>query len=183
MPTVVSTYLMAQGELTFEETVHNVNGALVESDVAGQLIHETDRLGWDCLLEGRVSAQWIAYAKYWLTQTSNPMSPEGWTRRLMDRLLRITHQQWIYRNYKVHFRGRGGLTLKEHDEIFDKMGELMYTDPDELLPQHQHLLLVDKGELSEGTLSEQRVWIAKVDAARQAKEKVGRTRSNEDVQD
>ena len=117
---------------------------------------ETDRLGWDCLVEKRVSSQWVEYAKDRLSKTGNPMSPEGWTKRLMDSLLKVTHQQWLYRNHKVHFKAKGGLTLKQHDEIFDRLGELMYTDPDELLPQHQHLLMVDKDELCGGTLSEQR---------------------------
>ena len=87
----------------------------------------------------------------------------------MDRLLKITHQQWIYRNHKVHLQGIGGLTLKQHNEIFDRLDELMHTDPDELLPQHQHLLTVDKDEVCGGTLAEQRTWIVRMKAARKAK--------------
>ena len=61
----------------------------------------------------------------------------------------------IYRNHKVHLQGPGGLSLKQHDEIFDRLDELMYTDPDELLPEHQYLLMVDKDEICWGILSEQ----------------------------
>ena len=37
----------------------------------------------------------------------------------------------------------GSLTVKENDEIFDSLGDLMHTDPDDLLLQHQYLPLVD----------------------------------------
>ena len=127
-------------------------------------------------MEGNVSQQWILFATTGLKNTGNPMSPEGWTRRFMDKLIQTTHQQWIYRNYKVHFKTKGGLTVKEHDEIFDNLGNLLYTDPDELLPQHQHLLLVDPAKLGEGPLVNKQVWIAKMEAAKAAKEKVDEDR-------
>ena len=110
------------------------------------------------------------------------MSPETWTKGLMDRLLRITHQQWIYRNHKVHFKGQGGLTLQQHDEIFDRMQDLMYTDPDKLLPEHQHLLMVDKDEICGGTLATQRTWLVRMRAAKKAKTKVTENLSEEDTE-
>ena len=142
------------------------------------MVKEIDGLGWDCVLEGKVSKQWILFARTRRERTGTPMSREGQHRRFIDKLIQITHQQWIYRNYKVHFRTKGGLTAKEHDKIFDRLGELMYTNPDELLPQHQHLLLMDPEELGEGPLANKQTWILKMEAARLAKEKVdeGRTR-------
>ena len=92
----------------------------------------------------------------------------------MDHLLRITHHWWIYRNYKIHYKSVRGLTLKEHDEIFERMGELMYTDPDELLPQHQHPLVVSKERLEQAALSERQTWITRVEAAVSAKERLKR---------
>ena len=56
--------------------------------------------------------------------------------------------------------------------MFDNLGNLLYTDPDELLPQHQHLLLVDPAKLGEGPLVNKQVWISKMEAAKSAKEKV-----------
>ena len=66
------------------------------------------------------------------------MSPEGLTIRFITKLIQITHQQWIYQNYKVHFQINRGLTVNEHAEVFDRLGELMYTNLGELLPQQQH---------------------------------------------
>ena len=114
----LSKYLMAQGEITFEDAVPEIDRALDDPHAWTQLVKETDSLGWDCLLEGKVSKQWILFAKTGLKNTGNPMSLERWTRRFMDKRIQTTHQQWIYRNYKVHFKTKGGLTVKEHDEIF-----------------------------------------------------------------
>ena len=169
----LSKYLMAQGEITFEDAIPAIDRAPNDLYAWTQLVKETDSLGWDCLLEGKVSNQWILFATAGLNSTGNPMSPEGWTRRFMDKLIQITHQQWIYRNYKVHFKTKGGLTVKEHDEIFDNLGNLLYTDPDDLLPQHQHLLLVDPAKLGEGPLVNKQIWISNMEAAKAAKEKLG----------
>ena len=47
--------------------------------------------------------------------------------------------------------------MEEHGKILDRLGECMYVDPDELFPQHQHLLLVDQVELGEGPLTDKQV--------------------------
>ena len=166
------------------ETADDVWTSWRRADTTGEyteLIEETDRLGWDCLIEGRVSTKWIEYARKRLKETGNPMSPESWTKGLMDRLLKITHQQWIYRNHKVHLKGPGGLSLKQHDKIFDRLNELMYTDPDQLLPEHHHLIMIDKEKVCGGTLSEQRTWIVRMKSARKAwrKSTEGRNEADE----
>ena len=61
---------------------------------------------------------------------------------------------------------------KEHNEMFDRPEELMYTNLDELLPKHGHLLMVDSTELGEGPLAEKQIWILKMEATKLAKEKL-----------
>ena len=51
----------------------------------------------------------------------------------------------------------------------------MYTDPDELMPYHQHLLLVDPVKLGEGPFTDKWVWILRMELALLVKEKVGET--------
>ena len=80
MTMLLSTYLMGQQESTLAETAEETmtnwrrEGAVNNYE---QLIEETDRLGWDCLVEGRVSKKWIEYARDRLKETGNPMSPES----------------------------------------------------------------------------------------------------------
>ena len=64
------------------------------------------------------------------------------------------------------------MAVKEHAESAGRLGELMYTNPDKILPQHQYLIMVDPAELGEGKLTTKQVWISKMEAARLAKKKV-----------
>ena len=65
--------------------------------------------------------------------------------------------------------------MKEHTEMFDRFGELMYTGTDKLLSQHQHLFLVDLVELGDGPLTDKQVWVSRMDVVILAKEKVDET--------
>ena len=54
---------------------------------------------------------------------------EWWARGFVRRLLGITHRQWLHRNAKVHIKKRDGKTQVQHEEIMDKVRDLIYTDP------------------------------------------------------
>ena len=98
----LSKYPMNQREPPFEGAVHDPSSEIEDTYVWTQLVKVTDRLSWVYLTEGKVSKQWILFAIVSLKKTGNPMSPEGWTRCFVDKLIQITHQHWVYRNYKVH---------------------------------------------------------------------------------
>ena len=70
---------------------------------------------------------------------------------------------------------KGGMTIKENNEIVDRLRELMYTDPDELFPHHQYVLAVDPEELGEGPLANKQTWISRMEVLRLAKETVNET--------
>ena len=72
----------------------------------------------------------------------------------------------------MHFQTKGGLTIKENDEIVDSLGDLMHTNPVDMLLQHLYLLLVYPENLGEGPLNNKRLWILRMEAAILAKEKV-----------
>ena len=59
----------------------------------------------------------------------------------------------------------------------------MYTDPDELLPEHQHLLTVDKDEICRGKLATQRTWLVRMKAAKKTKTKVPEVLDEEDTEE
>ena len=60
--------------------------------------------------------------------------------------------------------------VKEHHVVFGGLEELVYIDPDKILPQHQRLLMVDTAELKDGLLANKQVWIPKTEATSLAKE-------------
>ena len=64
------------------------------------------------------------------------------------------------------------MTQVELDQIFDEVEDLMYTEPDELLPKHQHLLQEDSEALVEGSAQNRQYWIVSTESAIKAHEAV-----------
>jgi len=169
---MVHEYLLSFGEKSMVECLR------LEVDEYQRLAEATDLLQWDCFLEGRISPLWISLMKPVLIESGLRLPPEKWGRQFVELLLQITHKQWIFRNNGVHYRGLDGLTQAEHDKIFDRVEELMFTDPDYLLPKHHHLLSQDFEELAEGSAIDQQYWIVSMESAISAKRAVNEGRAN-----
>ena len=156
---MVERYLLAQGELSWREALeYEEPDFVILADVS-------DRLGWDCFVEGRIASYWLQVMKPILTDSHLFLNVERWARQFMTRLLGITHKQWIFRNSKKHFRRLDGLTEAEHEEIFRKLERYSWWDPGDLLPKHRHLLEVDFEALAEGTAVERQFWIVSMESA------------------
>ena len=95
-------------------------------------------------------------------------STRTWDKGLIEKLVQITHKQWLFQNSHVHYKKLEGLSTLQHEEIFDKVSELMCTDPAELLPPHRHLLEVDFSQMEEGSTSYRMYWTASMESALQA---------------
>ncbi len=72
----------------------------------------SNRLCWNCFLEGRIAQEWIVFVTPLLQGTR--ICPVSWAKTLITKLLNITYMQWIYRNSCMHCSGRDGITLKQH---------------------------------------------------------------------
>ena len=81
------------------------------------------------------------------------------------RVLHITHRQWLYRNARIHIRLSDGLTEPEHKNIIQLIHNLLHTDPNDLLPQHRHLLRQDFQQLGEGPSLDRQYWIESMQSA------------------
>ena len=84
------------------------------------------------------------YGKAQLTQK--------WYQELVNLLLQMTHEQWIFRNSHVHFEKLDGMTEAHPDVIMSKVHNLLATDPDDLLEKHQHMLHRDFEQLGKGSM-------------------------------
>ena len=82
--------------------------------------------------------------------------------QLIVHLLNITHKQWIFRKSNKHYMGLNGLTAKQHEEIFDQVDSLMYTNSDDLLTKYHHLMEQNFEGLIEGPAIEQQYWIVQM---------------------
>ena len=129
-----------------------------------------DRLGWDLFLEGCISTLFLKVTEAPHSRCSRrPVT--SWGQDFVVALLRVTHAQWLCHSSKVHLQV-DGLTKAEHSTLFREVADLMWTDPDALLPRHRHLFDVDFETLGSGPALARQVWVASVRSALAAAESV-----------
>jgi hypothetical protein len=151
-------YLMAQGRRKLTDCVAGYSPTLQV------LARVHDRLGWDNFIEGRICKMYLeVYRTMGLPSVS--LSPAQWGRTFVTKLLCITHKQWLFRNSHIYYKKLDGLTAQQHESILARVRELMWTDPSELLSNHQQLLEVDFEELGEGPSSDRQQWIIAMESA------------------
>lgn len=166
----VSKYLHARGEQSFR----SLSGTSW-SDLIIVADH-TDRLGWDSLLEGRISRHWLVLVKPILLRRPRRLSPQTWCRQLITRLHKIVHRQWTYRNAYIHYKGKEGWTMPQVQDVFDRITEYSLMDENMLLPRHRHLLDIDFERLGSGPSSHRLTWLSDIDSALSAKLLFGQER-------
>jgi hypothetical protein len=157
--TTVEEYLLSRGEITMETvlTCYTPEMLLVAKN--------TDRLGWDCLVEGRICTHWLAAVAPYLAQTSPRTLVKLWGWKFITKLHELIHSQWVYQNSMIHFKGTEGFTLPEQHEIFNRMEECALIDPDTLLPRHRYLSGIDFASLGSSPTSHCLLWMAEMEAA------------------
>ena len=102
-----------------------------------------DIIGWHNFMEGRISKRFYNIQCMHLAMSSSYLNGNDWTKHFIDRILQITHSQWIYRNVCLHDRKEGYLHNNEMEEIKDKAEELAEINPIELPKESRFLLEID----------------------------------------
>ena len=159
---LIESYLLGRSLFPMVEFV--VRGSRYE-----RLAQAHDKLGWDNFLEGRICVLYLELQQDYMDSHSflfryRP-SIESWARGLMSQLLQLTHRQWLYRNTYLYFTKVEGRTEVQHEQVISKVRDLMFTDPDELLPRHRRLLEIDFVKLGEGSTMGREFWVASMESA------------------
>ena len=102
-----------------------------------------DRLGWDCLMEGRVSSIIMQHQHEHIKSTQNQMTTKQWVARIIQQLTGVVHRQWVYRNTLAHFRRQGGVSQNQFDTLVNRVEELIIMDQDEILETDRKLLKIN----------------------------------------
>ncbi len=155
----VTMYLLSQGETLMTDCVHRGNQELIN------MARESDRLGWDSLLEGRITTLWLPLVSQLLSKSSRSLLTPSWGRQFINKLHNIIQKQWIYRNTFIHYQSTDGLTTLEHHKIINWVEEYALINPEELLSQHQYLMEADFKTLGSGPAYNRQIWLTNVDSA------------------
>jgi hypothetical protein len=160
---LVSAYLGGRGEIKMS--------SLIDAELPERyrlLCKYQDYLGWQNMIEGRFLTYYLVLQREFLEGRDTYITAETWARGFMERLIRITHRQWLHRNAKVHFKGTDGRTLRQHEAITERIKDLLWTDPEDLLEEDRCLLAENPERLANAKAVDQEYWIASVDASIQA---------------
>ncbi len=58
-------------------------------------------------------------------KTGEGLQPLSWASQIVIRLLEVTHGQWIYRNFQVHYEAQGMLCTQEKEWLQREIKEQM----------------------------------------------------------
>ena len=93
---------------------------------------------------------------------------ETWSRGLTEQQLRITNRQWLLQNYLLYYQLPDGQTIAQQENIVERILELVWIDPDNLLLEDRTLLDEDFDKLGAVDASYQVYWIANMESAPEA---------------
>ena len=163
---IIQRYLMGQGEVTMMDCLEaNASGS--HEMVAGT----HNKLAWDNFVGGIICRFFLEVVAPTSSRRSR-MTPERWGRKLVSLLMQEIHEQRLFRKLHVYCRNLEGLMEEQHLLIFQKVEELMLTDPADLLPQHRLLLEGDFTELSKGLTLHRQCWITSMELAIEGKKRM-----------
>jgi hypothetical protein len=87
---MVKFYLLSRGEVMMVSCLHgNCNDLRHVAECS-------DCLGWDSLVEGRVSSHWLKLVAPFLQRRSQYLLPKTWGQQFITKLHNVLHKQWIY---------------------------------------------------------------------------------------
>ena len=119
LQSMITSYLLAQNTKTMLECLRGHLSTL------RALAEVHDRLGWDNFVEGRISTLFLEAVRPALEGRRSQLMPKRWCHTLMNRLLQLTHKQWLFWNSHVNHKKLEGMTEAQHEEIFNKVKCMM----------------------------------------------------------
>ena len=91
----VPKYIRCTGSLTFLKL-----GPMLPRMTA--LAASQDLIGWRNFMEGRISTHFFSIQQAHLSNMLVRMNASGWTKKLITKILHMSHAQWLLRNFMLH---------------------------------------------------------------------------------
>jgi hypothetical protein len=126
-------------------------------------------------MEGKISRQFCRIQEVHLIGTHTNMTAHLWTRTLVSKVLRITHSQWIFRNFMLYDHLDGYLQRSRQAEITMEIDQLLQTHVDEIPADRAFLLEFDIEDISNMDFEEQNYWVFAMNAALSAQSNIIRS--------
>lgn len=106
-----------------------------------------DLIGWDNFMLGMISSHLRAVQHSHMIGAPSVLTADDWMRQFINKLLHITHGQWIYRNISKYHDQIGHVRTVEQRQLLLEIDRLMHLSPDDLPEESKFLLEVDFARL------------------------------------
>ncbi len=138
-------YLLLRGEYTMEQL-----GSMSTS--MSEIAKDIDTIGWVDILHGRLPRLLLCFQVSFCALTNSRMTGRDWFKRLISKLINISHAQWAYRNFSLHNKLNGHLQLCKQEEVLTKIAELPLTPPEDIPEESRFLLEFESSTLDSSNL-------------------------------
>lgn len=163
----LSQYISRRGEITMRQatgTTHN--RSLL------RLADHMDVIGWDNLMVGMVSTLLRPFQHSYLLPSSSMLTADDWLKQFLQRILHITHGQWIYRNVSRHHSKHGLLKDLERQSLLREIEQFLSVSPEEVPEESRFLLEIDFQSIRTAATECQSYWVHAMRAAVKAGRRV-----------
>jgi hypothetical protein len=124
-----------------------------------------DEIGWRMFMEGMVCSEIRVIQKTPTALSGSRINAEKWTVKLITKLLKVTHSQWLYRNVQVHNKIAGTLVTLRKKEIHMEIEAQQALRTAGLLDEDCHLGKCNLGDLKDTLGIKETYWLLAIKAA------------------
>jgi hypothetical protein len=112
LTTSLEVYLLHRGR-------HTMKTICDQFPTLQRFAQDHDRLGWENFIMGRISTTLFHLQSNYLQQIRSNLSMKSWSCQFIQKVLNITHRQWLYRNACIHIRLVENMTKLDHNKVKD----------------------------------------------------------------
>ena len=124
-----------------------------------ELAHKQDAIGWDDFLEGKITEHFQAGQARFLPRCPMMLNASDWSKRFIDKLIHITHSQWIYRNISKHHATHSQLERLDRISLLRHINKFAGVAPSDVPQESRFLLEVAFISLASGPTMRQAYWV------------------------
>jgi hypothetical protein len=99
-----------------------------------------DGIGWEEFLHGKVSKMFQKIQDTHCILLGTNVNGGDWMKQFTERLINISHAQWLYQNFTLHHYAKGYLRQRTENDISREVKLLVEMQPSEIPPESRYLL-------------------------------------------
>eukprot|EP00956_Cyclotella_meneghiniana_P045869 scaffold388458_cov96-Cyclotella_meneghiniana.AAC.2 len=133
---IISRYVMTRGSTRLAD-FHDVPPEYYK------FVYEQQLIGWDNFMLGIITSTLRPLQHCHLLGSSSLLTVDDWLTQLINKLLHITHGQWIYRNISKHHATLGMILKTERRAMLLEIDRLTQLTPEDVPEDSKFLLEID----------------------------------------